>query len=171
MILIIRDTREQSPLSFSTYKEIDRSEDIAIPFGDYTAMIGSDEEGFKQVPVVFERKSISDLWGTMTSGYERFRKEIKKAEEAKFKLILITECSYSEVAHGFDRSEYTGESMIKKLSMLYVKYDLEWWPCSGREEMAHRIVATFSAIDRFWSKTSSIDTGFKEDKESAVNLS
>jgi hypothetical protein len=152
MILLLRDSREQTPLDFSGQEGIDKIEDIGLPFGDYTGMIGKDEHSLKQVPITFERKSRSDLWGTMTSGYDRFRREILKAKECNHKLILITEGTYSDIAQGFDRSEFSGESMLKKLHTLYVKYDLEWFPCDSRKAMAHHIVSTFVSIQRYWEK-------------------
>jgi ERCC4-type nuclease len=148
MLLILCDSREQAPLDFSTYQEVDKVEVVGLPFGDYTAVLDG-----SPVPVCFERKSIADLWGTMTSGYERFRKEMLKAKECGHKLILITEGTYSDVANGFDRSKFSGDSMLKKLHTLYVKYDLEWFPCDSRKAMAHHIVSTFSAILRFREKT------------------
>lgn len=148
MLILLCDSREQSPLDFSGQEGIDKVEDIGLPFGDYTAMIDG-----HQVPVCFERKSIADLWGTMTSGYERFRREIQKAKDVGHKLILITEGTYSDVARGFDRSEFSGESMLKKLHTLYVKYDLEWFPCDSRKAMAHHISSTFTAIQRHYVKS------------------
>lgn len=147
MLLLLTDSREQAPLDFSGHEGVDKVETIGLPFGDYTAMIDG-----KQVPVAFERKSIGDLWGTMTQGYDRFKVEMKKARDCHHKLILITEGTYSDVAHGFDRSEFSGTSMLKKLHTLYVKYDLEWFPCDSRKAMAHHISSTFCAINRCWEK-------------------
>jgi len=147
MLVLLQDSREQAPLDFSGHEGVDKVETIGLPFGDYTAMMDGE-----QIPVCFERKSIGDLWGTMTSGYERFKKEMQKAKDCNHKLILVTECTYDDVLQGFDRSEYLGTSMVQKLHTLYVKYDLEWFPCDGREEMAHHISQTFSAIYRCWKK-------------------
>lgn len=121
-------------------------ETIGLPFGDYTAMVNG-----RQVPIAFERKGLGDLFGTMTSGYERWKKVMGKAKSAGFKLILITEGTYSDVEAGYSHSEFSGEAMVKKLETLAVKYDLEWWPCESRQVMAKRILGTFQAIERMWA--------------------
>jgi len=148
MLTILSDSREQLPLNFVGLEGVDKVETIGLPFGDYTAMIDG-----RQVPICFDRKNLGDLYGTMTSGYERFKREMARAKEVGHKLILITEDTYSEVLEGYSHSEYSGESMIKKLQTLRIKYDLEWWPCTSRQEMAHQIASTFLAVGRFWSKS------------------
>lgn len=147
MLLLLVDSREQLPLKFEGIEGVDKVETIGLPFGDYTCMIDG-----RQVPVCFDRKSLGDLYGTMTNGYERWKREMAKAKEHGHKLILITEGTYSDVLEGYSHSEYSGQSMVKKLAMLAVKYDLEWWPCESRKVMAARIVDTFSAIQRLWAK-------------------
>lgn len=152
MLLIVRDTREQLPLSFDHCSGVERIEDLCLPFGDYAGQVGADKDSLKHLPIVFERKSINDLWGTMTSGYDRFKREMERAKEAKHKLVILIEGNYSDILRGSDHSHFSGEAMVKKLSTLYVKYDLEWWPCENRRQMAQRIVDTFSAIERCWEK-------------------
>lgn len=159
MLIILSDSREQNPLCFDGLEGVDKVSTIGLPVGDYGAVIDG-----KTVPIFFDRKSIGDLFGTMTHGYERWKRLMKKAKDLKVKLILITEGTYSDVLKGYSHSEYSGDAMVKKLATLSVKYDLEWWPCDGREEMAHRIATTFSAIQRFWSKSSSLKTSLTKEK-------
>lgn len=147
MLLILSDSREQEPLVFDRIKGVDKVEVIGLPFGDYTAMIDG-----KQVPICFDRKSISDLYSTMTHGYERWKKVMQKAKDAGHKLILITEGTYSDVKEGYSHSEFSGEAMIKKLHTLMIKYDLDWWPCENRRVMASRIVDTFLAVARHYEQ-------------------
>ena len=147
MLLILSDSREQEPLVFDRIKGVDKVEVIGLPFGDYTAMIDG-----KQVPICFDRKSISDLYSTMTHGYERWKKVMQKAKDAGHKLILITEGTYSDVKEGYSHSEFSGEAMIKKLHTLMIKYELDWWPCENRRVMASRIVDTFLAVARHYEQ-------------------
>lgn len=153
MLLILSDTREQKEISFDGIDGIYAVEKIALPFGDYTAMIGKDKDSLKQIPISFARKGFSDLWGTMSNGenYQRFKKEMGRAKDSGHKLILIIEGSYSDVWNGFERSQFEGPAMLKKLATLYVKYDLEYIFCESRRVMARRIVDTFLAIERNWS--------------------
>lgn len=148
MFELIIDTREQEPLHFKKEVfEFQTSEKLEV--GDYGCRI--DGELF---PIIFERKSKGDLYSTMTSGYERFRKEILRASELDIKLVLLIEGSMKQVQAGFSYSNFDGDSMLKKLAMLYVKYDLEYHFHGGRREMARKIEDTFCAVNRFWKKKS-----------------
>lgn len=107
----------------------------------------------KQVPIFFERKSIGDLWNTMTSdNYDRFKREMKRASDYGHKLILITEGTYSDIEAGYSYSDFSGASMLKKLAMLEVKYDLQWVACESREVMARKIADVFLAVNRYWKR-------------------
>lgn len=142
-MIVIVDTREQKKLDFSGIEGVEKVEEMALPYGDYTAIVHG-----KPVPIVWERKGFSDLWGTMTGGYDRFKREMERAKADNIKLILAIEGTYSDVWNGFERSQYDGPSMLKKLATLFVKYDLEYHFCESRRVMARRIVDTFYAIER-----------------------
>jgi ERCC4-type nuclease len=146
-LIIIQDSREQLELDFSGIEGVEKVEKMGLAYGDYTAIVHG-----KPCPIVFERKGFSDLWGTMTSGYERYKREMKKAEADGVKLILIIEGSYTDVWNGFERSKFDGASMLKKLATLYVKYDHEYVFCESRRVMARRIVDVYSAVERNYSK-------------------
>ena len=139
----MQDTREQLELDFKGIDGVEKVERMTLPYGDYTAIVHG-----SPVPIVFERKGFSDLWGTMTGGYPRFKREMERAKADNIKLVLIIEGSYSDVYQGFDKSVYDGASMLKKLATLYVKYDLEYVFCESRRVMARRICDTFFAVER-----------------------
>lgn len=142
-MVIISDTREQKELDFSGIEGVEKVEKIGLAFGDYTAIVHE-----KPVPIVFDRKGLGDLFGTMTSGYERWKREMARAKEANFKLILIVEGSYTDVWNGTEHSKFSGESMIKKLHMMQVRYDLETVFCESRRVMARYIAGLFLAVER-----------------------
>lgn len=134
-MVIICDSREQKCLDFSGIDGIEKIETMGLAYGDYSSIVHG-----KPVPIVFERKGISDLFGTMTSGSDRFKREMERAKADNMKLILIIEGSYTDVFGGIEHSQFSGESMMKKLATLYVKYDLEYIFCESRRVMARRIV-------------------------------
>lgn len=149
-MILVCDTREQKMLDFSGIEGIEKIEELALAFGDYTAIVHE-----RPVPIVFERKGISDLFGTMTSGYERFKKEMERAKTSNMKLIIIVEGSYTDVWNGIEHSQFSGESMIKKLHMLQVRHDIETVYCESRRVMARYIAGLFSAVERNWTKENS----------------
>ena len=71
-------------------------------------------------------------------------------------LVLVIEATYTKVCKGYKYkklgrlipSAFDGLSMMKLLDTLAVKYDMEIWYCSSREEMALRIVGRFIAIGK-----------------------
>lgn len=146
-MIIVQDSREQKMLDFSGMEGVEKVETMALKYGDYNAILNG-----SPAPLFFERKGLSDLFGTMTSGYERYKKEMERAKTDGVKLILIIEGSYSDVWQGFERSAYSGQAMLKKLAMLYVRYDHEYIFCESRRVMARRIYDVYSAIERNYSK-------------------
>jgi ERCC4-type nuclease len=142
-MIIVQDTREQLELDFSGIEGVDKVERMGLSYGDYTAIVHG-----RPVPIFFERKGLSDLFGTMTSGYERYKKEMQRAKDDNVKLILIVEGTYTDVWNGIEHSQFDGKSMMKKLATLYVKYDHEYVLCESRRVMARRIADTFLAVER-----------------------
>lgn len=90
------DSREQKPLAFN----ID-SKDQKLAFGDYGFL---EEKFFNNV--FYERKSIQDLWGTMSKGYERFKKEVERAKLTNASIIVIVEYPYSKAESYDDRKRF-----------------------------------------------------------------
>jgi len=147
---ILSDSREQAPLSFNKDKFDVVTE--CVPFGDYWCEIPTTEGTYTQVPIAFERKGLGDLFGTMGKGYDRFKRELERAKEAKYHLILIIEGSIRDVHKGYEHSSIKGESMLKKLAMLRVRYDLEVLFFEDRRSMARWIEEVFDAVHRNYSK-------------------
>ncbi len=139
---LIIDTREQRPLVFN-HKLITEVEVKGLPFGDYGAM-SSDY----QHPVVFERKSINDLYGTLSQGYERFKREIERAKEQNYRIIIIVEGSLKRILMGTAFSNRTPESIIYQLFTIRVRYDVETVFCPTREDMSEFITQFYIAHEK-----------------------
>lgn len=141
---ILVDTREQRPLKFTPSGALTEVQYVMLPVGDYAAeyLDGS------RCPVYFERKSLTDLWGTMTTGYARFKREMELAKAREIKLVLAIEGTIQNILAGCDYSQYAGESMIRKLMTLWLKYDLMPLFCGTREDMAYVIREFFESFGR-----------------------
>lgn len=85
-IEIIVDTRESRPVDFSMLKFVDGTIRKKMEFADYTT------EKLKNL-VVIERKTKTDLFGTLGRNRKRFLAELDRAYEAgvKFFYIVIEE--------------------------------------------------------------------------------
>lgn len=142
---ILVDTREQKPLEFNPEEILSQKLDIA----DYGAV----KDGV-YCPIYFERKSIADLFSTLTKGHERFKRELERAKRDNKKIILVIECNYSKLYKGIKWSKLKGSVIIKILMTMYHKYDLQHIFFKNREEMK-------DYIKRFY------EGWFKNEKEKA----
>ena len=144
LIKILVDSREQKQLSFIGLENVDSVEKRKLDIGDYSV-----EYNNGYIPgLVFERKSISDLFGTMGKGYKRFKKEMERAERSGTLLIIIIEGTRSDVAKGHKYSKIKGKSIIKKLVTLFIRHGVWFVYCKNRKEMALYIVDIFNGIGR-----------------------
>lgn len=128
---IIVDSREQRPLVFGC--DWDRK---CLPCGDYGA---SFKEGHMH-STMFERKSIGDLFGTMTFGYDRFRRLIQKAATLNIKIIIAVEGTKEKVLLGYKHSARDPKSIIVQLETIRNKYGIETIFFPSRIAMQHYIV-------------------------------
>lgn len=87
MFEITIDTREQSPWSFPP--ELAKVHRGTVRTGDYCV---TGDGGF-----AVERKSLNDFLGTISTGWERFQREIYRAKDACFHLPVIVEARFSDI--------------------------------------------------------------------------
>lgn len=83
---ILIDSREQKPLVLDADTSFSK-----LDFGDYVC-----KNGF--CDIFFERKSLIDFCGTLSQGFERFEKEIERAERAESTLIVLVEANLPDLS-------------------------------------------------------------------------
>lgn len=129
-MIILVDSREQRELKFkcATLK-------TALKFGDY----GCKFSHIYQHPVVFERKGLNDLFGTLGKNYIRFRREISRAKEAGFTLVIAIETDKDTVRKGIKHSMRDGTSIIIQLNTIQKKYGVDHIYFKSRKEMSDHI--------------------------------
>jgi ERCC4-type nuclease len=108
--VILVDSREQRPLDFD-----DAPRRLAtLETGDYSA------EGLERI-ICIERKSVSDLYGTVGKGRERFEREIVRASKLWYFGIVI-EGSLEQVLLGAPHSQMSPHSVIGSLHSWELRY-------------------------------------------------
>ena len=121
MTVIIKiDSREQRPYEFENPSEVG-----TIPIGDYS-ICGLENH------VAVERKELNDLIGCLTTGRERFERELYKARALDY-FALVIEASLSDLANGNYRSQMGPKSAIQSLLAFSVRYRLPIWFCESRQ--------------------------------------
>lgn len=143
-MVILMDTREQAGLEFPTDSILTAVERCTLSVGDYACRFLDGT----MPPVRFERKSIPDLFGTLTGGYARFKREVERAQSEQLMLILIIESPLLTVLDSHSYSSFSGPSMVQKLFTLMIRHKLPVIFCRNREDMALYIRNYFEAIGR-----------------------
>lgn len=136
-MIIFYDTREQAPYQFTRYP------DVTVLAGtltttDYTLQGLQDRIGL-------ERKSLSDLTGTLTSGRNRFQRECERGRGLEY-FGLIVEASMEDVRTHNYRSQMTPQSLLQTLAAYSVRYGLHvhWCGCrEGGEYMVYSLLGKF----------------------------
>lgn len=140
---ILIDTREQLPLTFN-HPYVEGTQRCLLDVGDYGAIMSDGH-----IPsIFFERKTVADLLQTMTVGYKRFKREIRRNNEAGNELILIIEGTITDVFKGHTYTTVKGAIVFKTVLSLYERYGVHHIFCTDREEMATYIVEKFCAYER-----------------------
>ena len=130
---IIVDSREKKPL-FT--KNIIKK---CLKTGDYSFQINKID--YDDVFII-ERKSMSDLIGSLNGGHERFAKELGRAQKIKHFFIIVEEsyCSLRKMlykgAEYLDKIKhsYTVNKTRKIIQTLRIKYDIQIIFCNNRIE-------------------------------------
>lgn len=135
--MIIIDTREQKPIWNPTSKNVIR---LKLDEGDYTTT-----ELIKIAHI--ERKSGSDLYGSIIQGHERFRNEILRAKAKHLKLSIFVECSLANFIHkrfAYGKHLKTPASTLEQIiNTISTKYAINFVFCKNRREFKSQALLWF----------------------------
>ena len=112
-MIIAVDTREQRPFAFQGYADCTTISGT-LPVGDYS-IAGFDEK------IAVERKSLDDLLGCLTSGRERFQKELARARSLD-RFTVVVEASFEDLAKGNFRSAMNPHAACQSVIAWQVRY-------------------------------------------------
>lgn len=127
---VLVDNREQRPLRFAPDLGVDCGS-ATLPAGDYSV------RGFTHL-IALERKSVSDLVGTLTKGRERFENELDLLEQYRWKAILV-EGRRGDVEAGIYRSMATPQSIIGSLRAIWFRWQVPTFWCESPEGCAREV--------------------------------
>ena len=119
-MIIKTDSREQKPYQFETPSEVG-----TILVGDYS-ICGLENH------IAVERKELNDLISCLTTGRERFEKELHKSKALDY-MALVIEASLSDIVNGRYRSDMNPKSAIQSLLAFSVRYKLPIFFAENRE--------------------------------------
>ena len=148
-MIIIQDTREQSPFSFAFYEC--ETTVATLKTGDYTL------QGYEEIVAIERKKSTSELATNLGKYRDRFEREMERLSEFEHKYIV---CEFTES----DLLQFPLNSSIPKRIIKYIrmngkfmrkqlhKYEEEYGVaiifCDGKEEAESKVVDIFKDIIR-----------------------
>lgn len=136
---IIQDSREQAPYAFNVPRYAGTVVEVGtLQTGDYSLHGLTDR-------IALERKSLSDLTGTLTAGRERFKRECERGRGLEY-FGLVIEASMDDVRHHNYRSAMTPQSLLQTLAAWSIRYGLHVHWCGSREGgeyMVHSLLEKF----------------------------
>lgn len=127
---IIIDTREQKPFKFNDVKIIESK----LEYGDYSLLPN------KGVSV--ERKSLGDLYGTLSGGLERFGREVERAKKVDGYLVVVVEATINNVLYQKRKfGKCSGEFIMHNMRKILRTYDnIQFVFCDGRKDAQQKTV-------------------------------
>lgn len=132
---IVCDTREQLPL---WTKGVVRKK---LDVGDYSL------PGFED-KVSIERKSLSDLFGTLGKGHKRFKRELERAKDYDYFAVVVegtyTQCVTKKFP-GARHSRMRGYVITAILFTLHMKHGVNFFFAQDRSESKKIIKELFKA--------------------------
>ena len=159
-MIILEDSREQKPLVFKIGTRVSRE---TVKVGDYGVRL---KDGVVP-PIFFERKSLSDLFSSMTRNAVAHKKKLIRANELEQTIILICEASLTEIKGTIlyrgrkvtyrrinalspieKRKVVHGSTVIKAAMTFSCKYNSPFVLCNSRDEMSTYILSYFEALSR-----------------------
>jgi len=121
---IIVDSREQKPFHFEEHTILNSK----LEYGDYSLHPNN--------KLAIERKSLSDFYGTLSGGRERFEREIQKAKKLEGYIVVIVESTLNNMMYQKQKfGKASGEFIAHNMRQLLRKYDnIQFVFCDGKEE-------------------------------------
>jgi len=127
---IIVDSREQKPFQFKDKIVIDSK----LEYGDYSVHPNN--------KLAVERKSLVDLFGTLSGGRERFEKEIQRAQKMNGYIVVVVESTLNNMMYQKQKfSKASGDFIAHNMRQILRNYDnIQFVFCDGREEARDKTV-------------------------------
>lgn len=136
---IIIDTREKKPFRFYGYGVL--IERGTLKTGDYSV---APPDG-SHLDVAIERKSLADLYISISKGRQRFQRELERAQDTLKYFAIVVECSFMGLKHKPHRkTRVSPKSVVGTLMSWSVRYNVPVWTPGGKRS-AEKV--TFRLLD------------------------
>ena len=136
------DTREQAPFAFTSIDPFDEipTQYIALKSGDYSI------KGYES-RITVERKSISDLYGSIGADRERFEREMVRLASFEYAAVVIEGDSQAIAQYAENHLQMAGKTAEHTMLSWSIKYGVHFWPSINKR---HAELRTFHLLRHFW---------------------
>lgn len=142
---VIVDTREKAPFHFLNCDpwKIVGTQSIKLDTGDYSIV------GFES-RLTIERKSISDLLGSISAERERFEREFERMDVMDFSAVVVEGELSDVLRHARDCTQLTIKSVVGTFDSWRIRYPrVHWVFCLDRR---HAELQTLGLLKAFWKE-------------------
>lgn len=147
---VVIDTREQSPYAFESirgdandgYRPIQVLRRMGtLKQGDYSI------DGLER-QIAVERKSLPDLFGTLSQGRDRFIAELARLAGLEFSAVVV-EADWATILNDPPRfSQLCPKTVYRSVIAWQQRFPtVHWWTCPDR---AFAEVTTYRILERYW---------------------
>jgi ERCC4-type nuclease len=138
---VLIDTREQFPIKFKDSKL------VKLSCGDYTTT------GSLYSDVFIERKSLPDLVGTLTSGLDRFKREVKRASDLGYYLVVLVEDKFENALNWSPDNSFSkfanGKYIFYRIREISNEYEnIQFVFADSRENAKNMMIKIFQLKDQ-----------------------
>lgn len=156
---ILVDSREQAPFAFLGFTEIRTrqrnkqqikvSHPYVVQCTTATLTTGDYSIDGLQSQITIERKSLSDLVGTLTADRDRFVRELERMSDEEFRFTsVVVEASWPMLLHSNEYRLPVKKSVTRSVIAFQQRYRTQWHFAGSRRE-AERW--TLRSLERFWA--------------------
>jgi len=129
-MIILQDSREQKPWKFEQETRV-----VTLPTGDYSALGLEDD-------FVIERKGLGDMVRSATIDRERFRKELRRMSEFRWRMVVIDASIYQLRTHRY----YSGQqpnTVLRNIANDSLFFQVPFIWSGGRKHSAPLVLMYF----------------------------
>jgi DNA excision repair protein ERCC-4 len=140
------DTREQLPFEFENILAAGKlvlvsTQQATLASGDYS-IVGHEEA------VAVERKTLADLYGTLTAGRDRFERELERLASYEFSAVVV-EADWHQIVDGpLFVMRAKPASIVGTIHAWQQRFPKTHWLPAGSRPLAEQ--ATYGVLRRYW---------------------
>jgi hypothetical protein len=110
--------------------------------------------------IAIERKSLSDLYGTLGGGRERFERELARLSKMKVAHVVVESDWTTALREPPDRTKLAPKSVFRSINAWEQEFPTIHWQFMGTRELAEH--KTFRILERFWVNLQRAVEGIQE---------